>query len=88
MQTIWKFPLPVNDRVEVSMPRGARILHTAVQNGVVCVWAIVDPNNQREQRCFFIKGTGHSAHELEETPHVGTVFLGPLVFHVFDGGAA
>lgn len=40
--TIWKFPVPVADEVEVSMPTGARILSLNIQDGQPRIWAFVD----------------------------------------------
>src|SRR4051812_2081853 len=41
-QTVWKFPLPVINNIELWMPLGAEILHVAEQDGQVCLWALVE----------------------------------------------
>lgn len=41
MKTIWKFELPDAD-CKVKMPIGAEIVKVEAQNGVPCMWAIVD----------------------------------------------
>ena len=84
--TIWKFHVRVDDRVIVSMPRGARILHAGLQRGEIHVWAIVDQDAPLVNRALLVRGTGHPMRGADMFPHVGTVFMGSLVFHVFDAG--
>jgi hypothetical protein len=86
MQTIYKFPLKVDDLVTVSMPKGAKILSLQVQNDIPCLWALVDEDMEwRENRVFRIFGTGHVFAASPGT-FLGTVQLmeGALVFHVFE----
>lgn len=85
MQTIYKFPLKVDDLVTVSMPKGATILSLQVQNDIPCIWALVDEGTEWENRVFRIFGTGHFFAASPGT-FLGTVQLmeGALVFHVFE----
>lgn len=86
MRTIWKFEFAVSDEVQVSMPRGAEILSVGRQKpNHVCVWALVDTEANREQRRFFLRGTGHPATGVCAAAFLGTVFDGALVWHVFNG---
>lgn len=67
----------------VSMPIGAEVLTAAAQHDKICVWARVNPDEQRiMKRIFVICGTGHPALFSD---YLGTVILldGQLVFHVF-----
>lgn len=82
---IWKFPLPIDDEVSVKMPRDARVLSVAVQEGAVVVWAVVNPLHRTVSRRFRIVGTGHPFNDLAEWQFVGTVQThgGALVWHVF-----
>lgn len=84
-KTIWKFPLPINDDISVYMPRGAHVIAVQPQNGVYCVWAIVDPENSMESRQFFWRGTGHPMPDIP-VRHIGTVqqMGGALIFHLFE----
>jgi hypothetical protein len=34
METIWKFPLPVTDLVELYLPKGATVLTIETQHGI------------------------------------------------------
>jgi hypothetical protein len=83
MKTIWKFPIETTDVQDVMMPAGARILCVQVQNGVPCLWAVVEPNNCEARRCIRVFGTGGDAHDQGD--YIGTYQLanGALVLHVF-----
>lgn len=82
---VWKFILPVIDRPLVEMPVGAKVLIAAAQRLDLCVWAIVDPDENRETRAFCVRGTGH-AMTGEEGAYVGSAMFdqGRMVFHVFE----
>lgn len=84
--TIWKFPIPVTDDIEIEMPAGAEVLHVAEQAGQVCLWALVRPDAPVERRRFRLAGTGHAVTTDVRRRHVGTVLLhdGALVFHLFE----
>lgn len=89
--TIWKFPVPVNDRFTVNMPRNARPLSVQVQHNDVCMWALVDPTAPVVRREFRVFGTGHPVDlsgGSQTGAFVGTfqVYGGDLVFHLFDYG--
>ncbi len=89
MKTVWKFELtPLrSDEVEVKMPGGARLLGAGVQDQRFFVWAVVDPEVPVIVRKFVIHGTGHPMiPEAAFASLVDIVFMGPLVFHVFDLG--
>jgi len=83
-KTIWKFPLVLSDRIIVSMPKGAEILHVGLQGGTPCLWALVDPDAPKIAREFRAFGTGHS---IPDHPggHVGTLLVmgDSLVIHIF-----
>lgn len=86
--TIWKFGLPIDDRVVIPMPAGASVLCVQTQNDAPCLWAVVDPGEKLENRVFLVRGTGHDLGEAEWRHYIGTfqIIGGALVFHVFDGG--
>jgi len=90
MKTVWKFELTINNEVEITMPRFARILHIDTQGLTrpffrVLVWALVDPTELTETVKFRIAGTGHEIHNENNLSYIGTVMFldGALVFHVF-----
>lgn len=82
-KTIWKFPLAITDEQTVEMPRFANILRVDMQGDQCCLWALVNPDNQKEGRTLQIYGTGHP---IPERPGVyrGTFMTRDLVFHVFE----
>lgn len=86
MKTIYKYPLKIQDKQTVSIPMGAQILSVQVQDEVVCLWALVDPELPKKEFEFQMLGTGHDASHINANYlHIGTVQLddGNLVFHVF-----
>jgi hypothetical protein len=86
VKTIWKFPLPIEDRVEISMPSGAEILCVQTQRGYPQVWAICDTEAPTEKRLFYVRGTGQEVGVAEFASYLGTFQMMELVFHVFGGG--
>ena len=88
MKTIWKFELLPDKAPCAMMPRGAKVLCVQTQNGVPCIWALCDEEEQKVTRRFVVLGTGHDADAAIGAEYVGTFQLpgGKLVFHVFDCG--
>lgn len=85
MRTIWKFTFKLNSVVEVQMPDRARVIHVGEQNGLLCLWAMVDTENQLTARRFRIFGTGHPlSTDVKESHFIGTVFQSIYVWHVFE----
>jgi hypothetical protein len=86
MRTIWKFEIAIVAPGLIRMPKGAEILTVQTQHGVPCVWAIVDPQAEKEDRYFEILGTGQPVYEGEEVDraYVGTFQQPPFVWHLFE----
>lgn len=83
---VWKFEIPI-DGFKVEIPQGAVPLSVGIQGNAIMVWATVDPSAPKVTRAFPIYGTGHKIPpEDRDLPFIGTVFIGPYVFHVFDRG--
>lgn len=87
MRAVWKFPLDLAKTQIVYMPLDAQMLHVAVQGDNICLWAGVDPSLHEEAvepRMIQIVGTG--AEELPDAGawHLGSVQMGPFVWHVFE----
>lgn len=89
MSTIWKETVIVEDEVIVEMPRGSKILYVGKQTkalGRIDIWFRVPmPSADKVRRRLFVRGTGHG-NIPPANLHLGTVFDGPLVWHIFDGG--
>lgn len=81
MRTIYKYPLKVEDEQPLTL-RG-RILSAGVQDRDIMVWAIHDDSVTPRTVRVSVRGTGHPLHDADQGEFIDTVFLGPLVFHVF-----
>lgn len=86
MKTIHKFTLTQNGSQTIEMPRGAKILHCAPQHGEVQLWALVNTDEPKVTRFFWIIGTGQ---EMPDVPlkYVGTVQITMWVWHIFEEAA-
>lgn len=85
--TIWKFPLKIEDRQTISMPVGAKILTCQTQGGKPFLWALVNSELETADRYIAIVGTGNPiAFEESELKYISTIqiYNGDLVFHVFE----
>lgn len=100
----FKLNFSEGDISEIGMPRGAVIISAGVQGERdIMVWALVDSDALLVARRLVVHGTGHPVlKEVTETftagiqgqpvevlfSFINTVFMGPLVFHIFDLGEA
>ena len=85
-ETVYKYPLEIEDEQVVLLPTGARILTVQQQNNNIFLWALVNPTSPNAQAFTIrIHGTGHSISNSDELEYINTVQLygGKLVFHVF-----
>jgi hypothetical protein len=86
VKSVYKYTLPNEDISAIRMSRGASIIHAHNQDDNICLWALVDANEERtEERIFRVAGTGHLMNS-KKMKYIGTVHLysGALVFHVFE----
>lgn len=103
MNTIYKYTIDsieniVSDNNKVGyvieMPFNSKILSAKVQNGNLCIWAMVDPNCELETRTVFVIGTGWPLIDVifatrknieQKVNFVDTVLLGngAFVYHIF-----
>lgn len=90
MKAIYKYPLPIQEKVTIELPQGARIIRIEDVDGLFFLWAIVDTGEdvEKETRRFELYKTGQPI----ETPlvylnHIGTckIFIGQeLCLYVFE----
>ena len=84
---IWKFEIKPYDSA-IQMPKLSEILTTQIQNGNPCIWALVCPENEKEERYFEVYQTGHEMHcDIGiNRKYINTFQLesGSLVFHLFE----
>lgn len=89
MKQILKYTLaPV---ITLEMPRGAQILTVREYGDDICLWALVNPNAEKEFRKFIAFKTEHNVPEPDEGPQLNLTYCGSahlsggeLVFHVFE----
>lgn len=85
-QSVWKFPLKVDDEQSISIPAGFTPLKVDVQQGVPCLWALVNPAVEKTDVVVRIYGTGHPIDDFVRGDQYVDSFMmydGQLVFHVF-----
>jgi hypothetical protein len=88
VSAIWKYPIVINDVVDVDLPIGSNPLHFAEQDGILCLWAAVHPKQLGKlPRRFHIVGTGHEI-PMDAGKYLCTVLTqgGMFVWHIFDSG--
>ena len=85
-QRVYKYEISPSVAL-VEMPKAAEILSAAFQGQTLMVWAKVFPDTPIVKRRFHVAPTGHDLpNDFQWAKFVGTVFLGSLVFHVWDYG--
>lgn len=85
MKTIWKYHLDITDVQQLIIPLPASLLTVGVQDGNLCVWALVDPDKTLMPVDIYIYGTGNPVRNAPGK-YVGTVQNEGYVWHVFEGG--
>ena len=87
MKTIHKYALIATGVQVITMPNNSEILTVQTQNGVPCIWALVDTDNSPEERVFYIFGTGQEVGDaILNMIYIGTFQMenSGLVFHLFE----
>ena len=87
MKTIYKYELEITYRQDLMLPIEYDVIDVDAQNGKLCLWAIVDPEEKETSSLtVMIKGTGHDItdEEYHQFFHVKSVVMPNfLVWHVF-----
>ena len=85
MKTIWKYVVPVGlgDNLEISIPKGYKVLTVQMQGGVPTIWVELDPLNPEVSAYFRWIGTGHNLPDYS-TSYIGTVQIDWIVLHLFE----
>jgi len=89
MKMVYKYPLKGLENaalLEVEMRQGSRILALQMLDRIPCLWVMVNTDERKlVRRLLRIYGTGRP---IEEDPadldYIGTVQMGPFVWHVFE----
>ena len=88
-KTIWKYELDWDTDIQtIEIPKEGEILSCQVQNGKICLWVKINPEEDKVDRFIEIVGTGNP---MFETFNVKRVFIDTiqfptlnLVFHIFE----
>lgn len=85
INTVWKYELQPDDYVDLEMPIGAKILCVQSQNDHLCMWCLVNPNEDIETRRFRLAGTGHPIKE-KNIRYIDTaqLFGAGFLVHIFE----
>jgi hypothetical protein len=85
---IHKYPITLQAGVsDVTLPKGAKILHASDQREEFKIWAIVDLEEKSfETRRFLVLGTGQKLDRADfaRLEHISTVLSGSYVWHIFE----
>lgn len=86
-KTIWKYPLTMSSKQIVELPACSTILSVQLQENVLQLWALVEPNYKHylEKRHITIYATGEEMPDNCGT-YLTTFQVLSLVFHVFEEG--
>lgn len=85
-KVIWKFPISIHT-TSIRIPIGSDILSIQVQGNIPCIWALVDPEMEKETTFIDVIGTGQEFRTLSiNRKFIGTIQLGggALVYHIFE----
>ena len=85
MKKIFKYPIPVDDKITLSLPINSDILSVQIQKGEPVVYALVSSAfKMNRDRKLELYGTGMEVPEYRE--YIGTFQMlnGGLVFHLFE----
>lgn len=87
MKKIFKYKLNLEERQQVDLPKGAKILSVQAQRDEISLWALVDPNEKEADSVgFAIVGTGNPINfNIQDAKFLETIQFegGHFVFHVF-----
>ena len=88
METIYKYKLTKEPYIKLMMPIEAEILCVQIdqKDNTPCIWAVVDTEDEVEERFFEIIGTGNSIYRDMgiERKYIGTFQEVPFVWHLFE----
>lgn len=81
---IYKVALELTGVQKIVVRRGAKILSVQVQDNRICLWALINKNELLDILTIEIHGTGRPINH-DPGIHLGTVQMGDMVWHVFQG---
>lgn len=87
MRTVHKFRVAVADLVQLSLPRGSKVVAAADYPQAaqhLDLWVELDTASPPVIRNLRVYGTGHEI--AKDDIYVATIKQGPFVWHLYDGG--
>lgn len=89
MKKIFKYELPVKEKLTLELPKNALIIRCEDVDGQFFIWAIVDPESEEtETRFFECYKTGQEIHtDLSHLNHIGNCklfIMQELCLYVFE----
>jgi hypothetical protein len=84
--TIWKYNLPRKDATTLSIPEVRQPLCVKMQDNMITVWYMVDPNAEKVNVKHAVVGTGWDIGQefpYDYTDFIGTVKDGSFIWHIF-----
>ena len=81
---IYKYEMPEPGLHSViPIPKDGKVLHVGMQGGRIMMWVEVN-NTATEQRKYTTLPTGTEFFRPPNAHHIGTVFDGPFVWHIYE----
>jgi len=74
-KTIWKYQIPILEEFTINLPINAEIIRFANEDGLLWLWAIVDPNIDLESRTIYAFKTGA---EMPTDKTLGYLGMAPI----------
>lgn len=83
---VGKFEVELGELIHVKLQRGAKPLHFNMHNGILCLWALIDLDQETKDLFVFrLAGTGHPiGQDMRDLRYMNTVMWQDLVFHFFE----
>lgn len=82
MKTICKYPLDIKSQRCIRVLRGAELLCVQAQEGILCLWALVDTASELGWLTVEIAATGGPANYSKDA-YIGSAQIQHYVWHVF-----
>ena len=87
MKTIYKYQLLITDEQIIQTYEGAKPLCVKLQNGVPCLWCLVETEANPDIMTIRCAGTGHDlgVKRYDDVEYIDTILIcgDSLVFHFF-----
>lgn len=82
LKVIYKYPLKITEAQQLELPISCTILSAQMQNGELCLWGIVEPDEEKKMFTVKICGTGQE-FDCNNQQYIGTVQDRSFVWHIF-----